>query len=302
MSYYKVLGLQKEPFSTSPDPSLFYLSKEHRAALYRLRISVKLKRGLSLILGEVGTGKTTLSRRFIQLIGSEPNVAIQMILNPLFRDEREFLKEICLRFGVPLGAETRDATFYYHEIENFLFKKGVGEGKTIVLLIDEAQKLSDGCLEVLRGLLNYETNDYKILQVVLVSQGEIVPRLLQIKNFWDRINLKHRLPFLGLEEMREMVRYRLTCAGYPAEGGLFSAEALEAVHRVTLGSPRQVTQVCHDCLEQLVMHGKTRVDRELVESLAARENNFLFVPDLKERESYGFRAVPERTDARRAII
>ena len=265
-------------------------------------ISVMLRRGLSLILGEVGTGKTTLSRRFMQLIGSEPNIHIQMILNPLFRDEKEFLKEICLRFGVDLGKEDHDATFYYNAIENFLFKKGVAEGKTIVLLIDEAQKLNDGCLEALRGLLNYETNDYKILQVVLVSQAEIVPRLLQIKNFWDRINLKHRLPFLGFEEMQEMVRYRLACAGYTAGPGLFTPGALQAVHRATQGSPRQVTQLCHDCLEQLVMREKSQVDKELVEFLVARENDFVFVPSAKEREGYDFRAVPERTDARRAII
>lgn len=302
MSYYRLLGLHKEPFSTSPDPSLFYLSKEHRAALYRLMISVLLRRGLSLILGDVGTGKTTLSRRFVQLIANESKVTIQMILNPMFNDEREFLREICLRFGIPLGDGMEETAFYYKEIENFLFKKGVGEGRTIVLLIDEAQKLSEGCLEVLRGLLNYETNDYKILQVVLVSQQELVPRLMKMKNFWDRISLKHRLPFLDLEEMQEMILHRLSCAGYQSLTPLFTKEALEAIHRMTHGSPRQVTQLCHDCLEHVVMHEKSCVDKESVETLVTRENRFLFVTDLKERESYGFGDAPERADARRAVI
>ena len=302
MSYYRVLGLQKEPFSTSPDPSLFYLSKEHRAALYRLMTSVMLRRGLSLILGDVGTGKTTLSRRFVQLIGSEPKVTIQMILNPLFRDEEEFLKEVCLRFGIPLGARTEEAAFYYSEIENFLFRKGVAEGRTIVLLIDEAQKLSESSLEALRGLLNYETNDYKILQVVLVSQAELVPRLLKMKNFWDRISLKHRLPFLEFHEMQQMIAYRLNCVGYDSPAPLFDHEALEAIYRVTRGSPRQVTQLCHDCLEHAVMHEKRCVDGRLVEHLVARENNFLFITDLKEREPHGLGAFSERADARRAVI
>jgi len=302
LGYYKSLGLHKEPFSTSPDPSLFYLAKEHRIALYRLMISVMLRRGLSLILGDVGAGKTTLSRRFVQLIGDEPKMTIQMILNPLFQDEKEFLKEICVRFGIHLGPEIEEAAFYYSKIEDYLFRKGVAEGRTIVLLIDEAQKLNDGCLEALRGLLNYETNDYKILQVVLVSQIELVPRLLKVRNFWDRISMKHRLPLLEFEEMREMIAFRLSKAGYEAPVQLFTHEALQSMYRATRGSPRQVTQLCHDCLEHLVMHEKQYVDKILVEHLVKRENDLLFAIDNRGMETDEFRASPETADTRRAAV
>ncbi|MBI4432250.1 MAG: AAA family ATPase [Candidatus Omnitrophica bacterium] len=301
MSYYKIIGLQKEPFSTSPDPSLFYLSKEHSAALYRLRISVKLRRGMSLILGDVGAGKTTLSRRFMQLVSKEPNVIIHMILNPFFSDEREFLKEICERFGIPVSPQAQKrAIYYYNEIEHYLFKKGVNEGQTIVLLIDEAQKLSEPCLEVLRGLLNYETNEYKILQLVLVAQTEIVPRIFHMKNFWDRISFKQLLRPLDYQEMREMILYRLKMVGYDSPVQLFTEEAMQTIYRVTNGFPRKVTQLCHDCLEYVVMYNKSYVDKELVDQLVTRESNFLSV-DLKGIMSSGTESA-ERTDARRAVI
>ena len=91
MSYYKVLGLEEEPFSTSPDPGFFYETKEHKAALFRLRIAVGLKRGLSVVLGDVGVGKTTLSRRLSQILGEEPGVLLKVILNPDYHSEKEIL-------------------------------------------------------------------------------------------------------------------------------------------------------------------------------------------------------------------
>ncbi len=300
MSYYKVLGLQKEPFSTSPDPSLFYLAKEHQSALYRLRISVKLRRGLGLILGDVGAGKTTLSRRFVQLLKNEPRTLVHLFLNPHFQDERDFLHEICVRFGFPPEDGPKKTSSYYEDIENYLFKKGVSEGHTIVLLIDEAQKLSDGCLEVLRGLLNYETNDYKILQVVLFSQMEIVPRLMQMKNFWDRISLKHLLRPLEYAEMREMISFRLKSTGYQAPVQLFTEEATRVIYRATNGFPRQVTQLCHDCLEYVVMYNQSFVDRALVEHLVSRDAQFFSKEDLNGMEIHGQKT--ERFDARRAAV
>ncbi len=298
------MGLHREPFSTSPDPAFFYLSKEHRAALYRLRIAVKLRRGLSLVLGDVGTGKTTLSRRFIQLAGHEPATAVFMILNPLFSNELDFLKELCRRFGITVGPDSDKTSVYFNEIENFLFRKGVDQAHTIVLLIDEAQKLSDRCLEVLRGLLNYETNEYKLLQVILVSQMEIVPRLAAMRNFWDRISLKQLLKPFGYEEMRQMIAYRLKAAGYQSPIQLFTEEALRAVHRASRGFPRQVTQLCHDCLEYLVMYNQGYVDRALVEDLVTRDSELLILKDVigAPPTDVGATVSAERSDARRAFI
>jgi len=270
MSYYKALGLEKEPFSTSPDPAFFFLSKEHKAALCRLQISISLKRGMCVLLGDVGTGKTTLSRKLSQALSEEPSVFFRMILNPYFKTEKQFLSRLASLFKVktppnPTGLD------YMEGVEKALFEKGVEENKTPVLLIDEAQMLPDFVFEILRILLNYETNEYKILQLVLVGQMELLPRIRKIANFWDRIALKYVLNPLGEEEMREMVDFRLRQAGYKGSAPLFTNEALRIMWEHTGGYPRKLSFICHDALEYLVMHDLKIVDEKVVKKIIQRE-------------------------------
>ena len=263
MSYFSVLGLDREPFSTSPDPAFFFLSKEHRAALCRLQIAITLRRGLSVLLGDVGTGKTTLSRKLSQVLKSARDVRFHMILNPYFKSERQFLARLASLFRLTLpsratGSDMMDA------VERFLFAEGVEEQKTVVLLIDEAQLLPDFVLEILRILLNYETNEYKMLQVVLVGQLELLPRISGMANFWDRIALKYVINPLGEEEVREMVDFRLRQAGYAGSKPLFTGEAIRLVWEHTQGYPRKLALLCHNCLESLVMYDGTTVNEHVV--------------------------------------
>ena len=187
MSYYWSLGLNKEPISTSPDPTLFYASEAHKAALYRLQVSIKLKRGMSLILGDVGTGKTTLSRRLFQEIKKEKNVSSHLMLNPFYETEAEFLAALLKLFRIVPETETPSIVESLELIERFLYEKGINEEETVVLLIDEAQRLSSASLELLRALLNYETNEHKLLQLILMGQMKLLPRVKAMNNFWDRI-------------------------------------------------------------------------------------------------------------------
>jgi len=99
VSYYKILGLETEPFSTSPDPEFFYQSKEHKSALYRLRVAIELKRGLSLVLGDVGTGKTTLSRKLSQLLKADSELIMTMVLNPIYESEKAISRGPCRPFS-----------------------------------------------------------------------------------------------------------------------------------------------------------------------------------------------------------
>lgn len=270
MSYFTGLGLTKEPFSTSPDPSFLFLSREHRAALCRLQVTIALKRGMSVVLGEVGTGKTTLSRRLARDLGGDDSVLFHMVLNPYFKTEKQFLSRLATLFHapVPRRASTLD---YMEAIERYLFEKGVEEGKTVVLLIDEAQILPDFVLETLRILLNYETNEYKILQLVLVGQMELLPRISRIANFWDRIALKCVLHPLSEEEVQEMIGYRLAQAGYSGSQPLFDAQAMRLIWEYTRGYPRKLSLICHNSLEALVMYDRLTVDEDTVRKVIAAE-------------------------------
>lgn len=274
MSYYKLLGLEKEPFSTSPDPDFLYQSKEHKSVLYRLRVAIELRRGLSVVLGDVGTGKTTLSRKLTQLLSQEPNLIVTVILNPIYESQEQFLLDLVERLHIPLNpASTRELKTldYLKAIEKFLFEKGVEENRTIVLLIDESQKLITPCLELLRSLLNYETNEYKILQLILMGQMELLPRLCAIKNLWDRIALKYVINPLEQDEVKELISFRLSRAGYISRYPLFSPGAIEAIYNHTQGYPRKITLICHDALEHLVMHKRETVDKDIIEELIKRE-------------------------------
>lgn len=266
MSYYSVLGLEREPFSTSPDPAFFFLSKEHRAALCRLQIAITLKRGMSVILGDVGMGKTTLSRKLSQALSDDEDVSFYMILNPYFRSEKQFLAKLARLFHLDIAARASGLD-HMEAIERFLFRRGVEEEKTLVLLIDEAQILPKFVLEILRILLNYETNEYKILQLVLVGQMELLPTISGMHNFWDRIALRYVLNPLGEGEVREMVDFRLRQAGYQGASPLFTDEAVRMVWGYTRGYPRKVALCCHDALERLVMHDRRIVDEGLMKAV-----------------------------------
>jgi general secretion pathway protein A len=273
MSYYNVFGLTEEPFSTSPDPAFFYESSEHREALLRLEISIKLKRGANLVLGDVGTGKTTLARKLFSIFSDKTKYDFGMILDPGLESEIEFLTSLADVFEIK--PETPTLYGYKKALEAYLFQKGVDENKTVILLVDEAQKLSNTAIEVLRTLLNYETNKFKLLQLVLLAQMELLPQVKEIKNFWDRIALKYVINPLSEKETREMIEFRLKQSGYKSHYPLFSDSAIEVIFNCTEGCPRRITMLCHNALESLVIKKKDRVDKEIVQDLVSENLGIL---------------------------
>jgi len=268
MSYFKSLGLEKEPFSTSPDPEFFFHSNSHNTALKRLEISIRLRRGLNLILGDVGTGKTTLLRTLLQTFQNENDFVFHMILDPRYKSEFQFLLSLVRRFGIT--ASFRSTIDFKEALEKYLFQKGVEENKTTVLLIDEGQKITPENLEALRMLLNYETNEYKLLQLVILSQMELLPRLKRIRNFMDRVAMKYTINPLDLDETREMIDFRLRQAGGQANG-LFSPEAINLIYQHTQGYPRRIAMLCHDALEAIVMRDQHSVDTAVIHGLIQQE-------------------------------
>jgi len=285
MSYYKILGLEAEPFSTSPDPMFFYESRGHKLALTNLVIELRLRRGLSVILGDIGTGKTTLSRKLIQALSLREGFVFHIVLDPTYEDERAFLASLARTFGIakPLGVENPEpptadiqknpvnVSELKEAIQNFLFHKGVKENKTVVLIIDEAQKLSETSLEVLRILLNYETNIAKLLQVVLLGQLELHSKVISIANLIDRVSFKYTLNPLDQDEVGEMINYRLTQAGYRINKSLFTDDAVKEIYRWTRGYPRKVSLLCHKALKNIVMSNKMVVDNKVIKEIVDEE-------------------------------
>jgi general secretion pathway protein A len=175
-------------------------------------------------------------------------------------------------FGIVLeNPNTATLTDLREALEGFLFQKGVVEKKTVILIIDEAQKLNEMSLEALRVLLNYETNQYKLLQLVLVGQSELLATVKGIPNFIDRISYKTMLNPLDFEETREMIHFRVSQAGYRSGMDLFLDEALREIHRYTRGYPRKVTMLCHRALKEMLMKNKLVVDRQIVEDIIEDE-------------------------------
>lgn len=281
MSYHSLLGFSKEPFSTSPDPDFFYLTKEHDMALTNVLIEIRLRRGLNVIFGDIGTGKTSLSRKLIQELKRRGNMIFHIILNPSFTTERQFLTSLVRNFNIELSQgqaedplkeeilDLRDA------IEKFLIEKCIEQKQTVVLVIDEAQQLSLSTLETLRILLNFETNDFKLLQLVLLGQVELYPKIMQMPNFLDRISFKYTLNPLDVNETKELILYRIAQAGYKSTMPLFADEAVSEIYNFTRGYPRRITMLCHQLLKELIMQNRKIVDRELVRDVIAKDKQFV---------------------------
>jgi general secretion pathway protein A len=269
MSYYSVLNLNKEPFSTSPDPYFLYPSMSHQQALQRLEIAIRLKRGLSLIFGDVGIGKTTLARALVQNLNQDPMIITHLIFDPVYESEFQFVAYLAKIFGI--RQNFRSVIDYKEAIEKFLFKKCIDDENIVVLIIDEAQKLSPVSLEILRTLLNYETNEYKLLQVVIMGQTELLGRLKRIRNFSDRISLKYVLNPLGINETKSMIEFRLKQAGYNSGRTLFTDRAIELIYQYTQGYPRRIANICHLALEELVMKEKVVVEEGMVTEIIEKD-------------------------------
>ncbi len=272
MSYYKILGFDKEPFSTSPDPEFLYMSKAHEAALANTLIELNLKRGLSIILGDIGTGKTTLSRKLIQELSRREKFVFQMILNPVFQDEEEFMRCLVGNFNLTFERDDRRPLIQLRDtLEKFILEKTLKENKVVVIIIDEAQKLNEDSMETLRILLNYETNEFKLIQLVLFGQKELYPKVSKVENFYDRISFKSTLYPFCLAETKEMIYFRLKKAGYKGKMNLFLDDAIREIHNYTAGYPRGITMVCHRILKNLLLEKKYIVDAALVRSIIQKD-------------------------------
>ena len=271
MEYFELLNLSAEPFSNSPDPDFFFESRQHKACLQKLEIALRLHRGLNLVIGAVGTGKTTLCRQLIRELAPDDSIETHLILDPQFSEPLEFLIAIANMFTDELPAHGTNELKIKECIKQQIFKKGIDEQKTILLIIDEGQKIPEFCLEILREFLNFETNKNKLLQIAIFAQKEFKQTLQGLGNFTDRINLYMELGPLTYRETCSMIQHRLSQSCSTGETPrLFSTAAYWCIYRTTRGYPRQIITLCHQIILSMVVQNKSRVGWRFVRACAAQ--------------------------------
>ncbi|MBI4708578.1 MAG: AAA family ATPase [Candidatus Omnitrophica bacterium] len=241
--YCKFYGLKEKPFNVTSDPAFFFFSSKHKEALSHLLYGVNERKGIIVLTGEIGTGKTTLTRFFINQL--EKNVKTAFILNPYLSDT-ELLDAILNDFGLVPKEKTRLGFIW--ELNRFLLNESEA-GNNVVLIIDEAQNLPVGMLEQVRLLSNLETEKSKLLQIVLVGQPELNDKLNlhELRQIRQRIMVKYHINPLGDNEIKDYIYHRLSAAGAGKEIE-FCDDAIKEIMDFSVGTPRLINMLCDRAL------------------------------------------------------
>jgi general secretion pathway protein A len=264
--YKKYFGFRKPPFSIAPDPRYLYMSEQHREALAHLLYGIKSDCGFVMLSGEVGTGKTTICRRLLEQLPR--NCSVAFIVNPKLSAE-ELLAAICDEFAIKYPKRKKGAKVLVDLLNDYLLGVHANHRKAI-LIIDEAQNLSNEVLEQIRLLTNLETNERKLLQIILLGQPELRAKLArpELKQLAQRIVARYHLGPLSKSEVSRYVNHRLVVAG--AHAGLFSPAALRKLYGLSAGIPRTINAICDRSLLGACVEGKSRVEKATLVK-AARE-------------------------------
>src|SRR6202047_4585821 len=242
--YKEFFGLRANPFNVNPDPRYLFLTRHTEEALACLTYGIQSRKGFVLLTGEVGTGKTTLINKLLEWLRLQ-QVATAFIFNSRM-NVPQFLDYMMADFGIP--SDSRSKSQVLMKLYNWLLDR-YRAGETAVLIVDEAQNLSDEVLEEIRMMTNLETFTEKLLQIVLVGQPELEQRLKQphLRQLRQRLTLRAKTHPLSLEETKSDIEQRLRIAGSNGQE-IFDPESLVAIHRYASGIPQVVNLLCEHCL------------------------------------------------------
>jgi general secretion pathway protein A len=257
--YLEYYGLTEPPFSITPNPRFLFFSAKHREALNHLMYGIRERKGFVQLTGEVGCGKTTLCRALLEQLGPEYSTAL--ILNPVL-DADQLVKAIAMEFGLHVKGKDRLETV---EVINQFLLEQVRQKREVVLIIDEAQDLTDELLEQVRLLSNLETDERKLLQIVLMGQPELRDRLNNhaLRQLRQRITVRYHLRPLHYGEVSQYVRHRIHVSGGNGTPS-FTPAALWRIHHYSKGIPRLVNAVCDKCLLAGFVRQREQVDFGMV--------------------------------------
>jgi general secretion pathway protein A len=265
--YTEFFGLNEKPFTISPNPHYFYMSDGHREALAHLLYGIKGEGGFVLLTGEVGTGKTTVCRVLLELLPRTLDVAF--LLNPPSTVE-ELLATLCDEFGISYTHGSTSVKIFVGLIQSYLLGLHA-KGRRAILIVEEAQNLTTEVLEQIRLLTNLETNEHKLLQIIMIGQPELRDKLnrTDLRQLDQRITARYHLGPLGKKEIASYVTFRLSTAGL-RRFQLFPARVTKKLLRLSAGIPRVINAICDRALLGAYVQGKDRIDIHTL-SKAARE-------------------------------
>jgi general secretion pathway protein A len=235
--YLEYWGLKKYPFENVPDPEFMYYSSEHEEALVRLLYVMKRNKGAALLTGEIGCGKTTLSRVVIEKL-PEKDFDIALITNPSL-EPIDFLKEVLYQFG--LNSETASKAELIEALNSKLLAN-MKDNKTSLLIIDEAQLIKHETFEEVRLLLNFQLNDRFLITIVLIGQPELRDMIQEYKQLDQRIAIRYHLTSLDFDETKKYIAFRLNKAG--RSENIFGDQALRDIYQYSEGIPRKINNIC----------------------------------------------------------
>ena len=256
--YEEFYHLTEKPFTLSPDPSFLYLGKSHRRAMNILEYGVESDAGITVISGEVGTGKTTLVRSLLAELGDD--VTVGLITNTQ-RNFGDLLKWVLLAYD--LDTDESDHVRLYHMLVEFVTQEH-RQGRRVLLIIDEAQNLSSEALEDIRMLTNINVDKDLVLQLILVGQPELIEMLRkkELRQFAQRVSADYLLQPLTFRETEHYIRHRINVAG--GDKNLFAQTAFATVYYHSGGIPRVINTICDMALVYGFADGKPRIRKEII--------------------------------------
>jgi general secretion pathway protein A len=264
--YKEFYKLQLNPFEITPDPSFLFLTRRHQEALIALYYGVQRRKGFVALIGDIGTGKTLLIRCLLRMI-KDGDIACAQVFNSRL-STLEFLQYVAAEFG--LAASDKAKGEILQDLRKYLLARHQRK-LTTMIVVDDAQDLAIEVLEEIRLLTNLETEEEKLLQILLVGQHELDKKLdsSELRQLKHRIALRSHLEPFNLEETSGYIRHRLRRAGVPSEASdLFSDETIERVYRHARGVARLVNTVCENALITAFAKQLSTVPPDIIDEVA----------------------------------
>ncbi len=284
MKYFKVLGFNKDPFSDSPDPVFFFKTQPHLECVQQIELSTLTGRGVSVVLGESGVGKSILCQSLVDLIPDESNINICLLRNDLLESGQEFLQEVALSLNI-----LRDISGELNQLTDVPLKKMIrahldeqyqaDNERHTLLVIDNGECLPSYCFELLCELTEYEIEGKKPLQVVIFGLPELKEKIISVPKFSERVALYYSLAKQNFKGLRDLIQYRINLASEDSRSDVsFSWLAYKVIYHLSQGIPRRAINICHQMLVSLAIKKQFKAGGRTAIAAASKLGRSLFSP------------------------